>query len=247
MFRTCWARGLDVNGDGNVDVDGFGYERVEDYSNNHLADMEVGFRYQYLNNPSLRLAFTGGVRLPTGKKDDPDNLVDFPTGDNTYDILLRLNNDYVGFDDLWINVTLGYDIQLPKDETLRVLESVDRPVSANKEKVDRDLGDIFIFDTKAQYDFTDAWSGSLRYRHTRKAKDDVSGDMGFDYSALEDETNRRSHEAFVRLSYNTFSQFQNKKFPLPLDARSIVYRNRFKGRNRSLKSQYWGLRLVAYF
>jgi len=92
--------GLDINGDGTVDVAGFGFDPLETISENGIGDLEVGFRYQYARNKDWRLAFTGGVRFPTGKLDDPENLVDFGQGSGTYALLFHFNHDYM-LSNLW--------------------------------------------------------------------------------------------------------------------------------------------------
>jgi hypothetical protein len=94
------GRGLDVNGDGRTDIPGFGFKRFQSWNGNGLSDVEAGFRYQYFRTESWRLAFTGGVRFPTGRLDDPDNLTDYAFGTGAYSILYRFNNDFV-LSDLW--------------------------------------------------------------------------------------------------------------------------------------------------
>jgi len=49
--------------------------------------------------------------------------------------------------------TVRYDIQLPDKQTKRVPDSVDHPVTANKEVVKRNLGDIFQFEFMGKYEF----------------------------------------------------------------------------------------------
>ena len=62
-----------------------------------FEDLEIGGRWQYFRNETWKLAFTGGVRLPTGRKDDPENLGDVGFGTGAYALLFRLNQDLTLF------------------------------------------------------------------------------------------------------------------------------------------------------
>ena len=245
-IQSLLGKGLDTDGDGNIDIPGYGFKRFENWSDNGISDIEVGLRYQYLNTDNWRLAFTGGVRLPTGDEDDPDNLVDIGFGSGAYALLFRSNNDYTGIKNWVLNATLKYDLVLPDDETLRVPRDVNEPITANKEKVDRDLGDIFEIEGSATYQVSEALSLGLLYNYTFALEDDISGDMGFNYKSLEDETDWTSHYFIVGLSYSTIPMFQKKKFPLPLVA-SIEYENWFAGTNNTLKQELFNISLTVYF
>ena len=229
----------------NLLAQSFGYKPVETWSDEGFQDIEAGFRYQYLKTDNWRLAFTGAVRLPTGKVDDPDNLVDIGFGDGTWAFLFFLNNDYTGIENLLLNATLRYDLVLPDKEVLRIPDNVDQPITANKEEVDRDIGDYFKLDLSASYQFLKGSSVLLQYEYTNKLKDSISGNQGFAYDQLEAESDQISHVFKAGLLYSTIPLYQEKKFPVPLRA-GVLYRNRFAGKN-ALKSQYIGLEISVFF
>lgn len=242
--QNILGNGLSING--ALAVPGFGYKRVETWSEDGFADIEVGSKYQYFKNADWRLAFLGGLRLPTGKVDDPDNLVDQPFGNGAWALLFQLNNDYTGIKNLVLDLTLRYDLYLPDRQTLRVPASVNEPITPNKEKVKRDLGDVVAVETSAKYEFVEGASLSLTYKYGHGFKDKVSGSKGFAYSSLEDETNWTEHVGIAGLSYSTLPRFLKKKSSVPLTA-SISYRNRFAGRNNVFESEYISLALQIYF
>jgi hypothetical protein len=223
-----------------------GYERFETWDDDGISDIEAGLRYQYLKTENWRLAFTGGVRFPTGEVDDPDNLVDRGFGSGAWALLFHLNQDYVGIKNLVLNGTVRYELYLPDKEKLRVPEDVNRPITANKEKVDRDFGDVIELETSGIYEFAEGFKVSLLYRYGFSFEDDVSGDEGFPYESLEDETEQTEHVVMAGLSYSTLPLFMAKRFPVPLEA-SLSYRNRFAGSNNVFKSEYIGLQLAVYF
>jgi len=95
--------------------------------------------------------------------------------------------------------------------------------------VERDLGDILQLEFTGRYDFTECFSGGLKYLYVRKFKDDIEGNRGFNYSSLEEETNTEHHNAFVFLGFSTLKMFNEKKFPIPMGLK-LEYRNRFAAR-----------------
>jgi hypothetical protein len=240
------GRGLDINGDGIIDVPGFGFKRFESVSGSGLSDIEVGFRYQYLKTDNWRLAFTGGVRFPTGEVDDPDNLIDVGFGTGAYAALFRLNNDYTGIKNLVLNATFRYDLYFPDRIEKRVPDNVNQPITINKEKVSRKRGDIIELEASGQYEFLQGLNASLLYKYGFKQKDFVTGKKGFAYESLEEETNWTAHIFVAGLSYSTIPLFMSKKFPVPIEA-SVSYENDFAGSNNWYEQQFISLSLAVYF
>ena len=92
----------------------------------------------------------------------------------------------------------------------------------------------------------EGFSVSLLYEYGFGLKHDISGDRGFAYASLEDETDYTEHVGVIGLSYSTIPLFKAKRFPIPLVA-SISYRKRFAGSNNVLKSEYIGFGLQIFF
>ena len=245
-IQSLLGPGLDVDKNGTIDIPGYGYKRFETWSGEGFGDIEVGAKYKYYESVNWRLALLGGMRFPTGRVDDPDNLTDYPFGTGAYAFLFNLNNDYVGIKDLVLDFTLRYDVYLPDHPTLRVPDDVNHPLTKNKEKVDRTYGNIFQAEVSAKYEFTKTTSASLLYRYGHGDKDKVSGSKGFNYKSLEEETNYREQIYIVGLAYTTVPLFVEKKFPVPLDA-SLSYRYRFAGANNVFQSEYFIANLTFYF
>jgi hypothetical protein len=237
--------GLDINGDGKIDVRGFGYKPVKTWSDKGIGDLEVGGRYRYFKTDNWRLAFTGGVRFPTGQVRDPNSLVDIAFGDGAYALLFALNNDYIGIKNLVLNTMLRYSLVLPNNERLRIPTAVHEPITENKEKVNRNIGDVIEFEASGIYEILNGFSFSLLYHFTYKFKDHVSGKRQFNYQSLELETDITEHIGIVTLCYSAIPLFKSKIFPIPMTA-AISYRNKFAGTNVT-KSKYISLTLAAYF
>jgi hypothetical protein len=245
-------------GPGLDGIPGLGFKRFESQTDQGIGDLEAGLRYQYLRTPDWRLAFTGGALFPTGTVDDPDNLVDYGFGTGAYALLFRLNNDYT-VSNLWrgpqppgipgelvLNGTFRYDLVLPDSQTKRVPDDVNNPLTANREEVDRDLGDKFEFEISGRYALPHGFSLTGLYRYGFKLEDQISGNRGFAYKSLEDETARTEHIYIFEVTYSTIGLYRNKAFPVPLNAR-LGYRNRFAGSNNALRSQYIEFTLQVFF
>jgi hypothetical protein len=239
------GKGLDVNGDGRIDIPGYGFNAIEPWSRRGISDIEAQLRYQYYKSENWRLAATGGIRFPTGREDDPDSLVDYPFGTGAWAALFRIHSDYIGTKNLMLSATLKYDLYLPDHKEMRIPDDVNQPLTRNKENVDRDIGDFFELEMSGTYEFLKGLSCFLVYKLGYKWRDDISGSMGYAYDVAEAETNAKEHVYIVGLQYSTISSYLAKEFPLPIVG-SIGYRNRFAGEN-VLKSEYIDVLLTVYF
>ena len=264
--RNLLGKGLDINGDGTVDVPGFGYKRFGSWEANGLSDIEAGFRYQYIKTDDWRFAFTGGVRFPTGRVDDIDNLTDYAFGTGAYALLFRLGQDFMvsnlwkgpqkqeigeflvpGVGDLVLNTTFRYDLVLPDTQSQRVSNDVNNPVTINREVVKRNLGDLFEFEISGKYGLLlQGLNVSALYKFGYKSQDQISGKKGFDYHSLEAETERTEQIYILGLQYSTVPLYVEKKFSFPFTV-SVAYRNRFAGTNNYLRSQFINFGLQFFY
>jgi hypothetical protein len=228
-------------------IPGFGFKRVEDWSGEGLGDITAGAKYQYLRTRDWQLAATGAARFPTGRQDDPDDLADVAWSTGAYALLLRLHNDYA-LSHLWnpppsgeadgprlaqpgdlvLNGTFRYDWVLPDDVTVRVTSDITNPITTNRERLRRDVGDKFEFEVGAKFWLTRGFSLSALYRYGFKLEDRITGRSGFVYETLEQDTDATEQIYIVGLSYSTLPLYMEKKFPVPLGI-SLSYRDRFAG------------------
>jgi hypothetical protein len=240
------GRGLDINGDGKIDIPGFGFKRLQTWTGDGLSDIEVGFRYQYLNNKIFRLATTVGARLPTGQLDDINDLADYPFGRGAYALLFRLNNDFIFINNFLWNISLKYDFYLPDSRTLRVPSDADRPLTPIIDRISRKYGNIFEFETTLRYTFLEIWDVSLLYIYGNKEGDRITGNKRLNYAPLEAQTNYMEQIYRVSVGLNTLPLYKRGSFPVPLTF-SVQYRDRFAGNNKLLATQYIRVLLNIFF
>jgi hypothetical protein len=108
-----------------------------------LGDAEVALRLGLVQHPAFRAVLAGTLRLPTGKRDSPRNLVDISTGDRQMDVEVGL--ELAVEPGSWLGLSLfgSYTLQMADELPLRVT-SPHLPIAlaANERTVQRDLGDI---------------------------------------------------------------------------------------------------------
>jgi hypothetical protein len=184
-------------------------------------------------------------RSGTGETDDPDILQDYPLGDGTTAILLNFMNDYRAIEKLPLNFTLRYTLVLDDEQTRRIPDDPDLPITANKEKVDIDFGDVLELEVAGSYPLSETFRLSALYMYGTKGKDSVSGDLGFAYESLEEGSDYVEQVYKIGISYSTVQLFMDGKAAIPMVA-SLLYRDRFAGEN-VLKSQYLQLGFQLYF
>jgi hypothetical protein len=224
---------------------GYGYRRLGSWSGRGAQDLEVGVRHRFLNTRDWQLAWTAGLRLPTGRADDPDNLADWPMGSGHYHLFGHLACDFTGTDILTLNVTPSYDMALSGSEVMRVYRDADQPITADRERVRRDPGDWFGLDVTLTCRFTEALSSFAAWEWGKGFRDRISGRSGLDYSPLESGSDSSSQIARLGLSFSLAPLFGRGGFPLPMDL-SIEYRDRFAGRN-ALRSRYLAFGVDCFF
>ena len=256
-------------GPGLPGVAGFGFKRLRNFEDDGFGDILLGAKYQYWRSRDFRLAASAGVRVPTGRQDDANDLVDMSWSSGAWGLFARLHNDFIvsnlwkstptpastgipAAGDLILNGTFRYEWTLPDQVTLRIAEG--DALTTTRERLDRDLGDRFEFETGLQFQLTSALAMAAIYRYGFKLKDDFTSNHGLRTQVLEEDTDSTEHQYIVRLSYSTIPLYRAKRFPLPLDV-SVSYRDRFAGSgprssgspSQVLKTQYIGLRIQAFF
>ncbi len=263
QVQRVLTTGLTVGG---VPIAGFGFKRIQSFSADGPGDITAVGKYQYFKNEDWRLAVSGGVRFPTGRQDDPDNLADVAWSSGAYALLLRLHQDYVvsnlwkgrpaagsgGSDlpqtgDLVLDFTFRYDWVLPDKATVRIGSSPVVPLS-QRERVDRDLGDRFEVELSGTYEVLRGLSLSALYKYGWKLEDQITGHKTFPTRVLEKDSDSTEQIFIVRGTYSLLPLYLEKKFPIPLNL-TVSYRDRFAGsgpRNAASPSQFLKTRYISF-
>ena len=238
-----------------------GFKPLRTYQKSGFEDVEVGGRYQFYRSEHFRTAFTGGIRLPTGKVDDEENFADGAFGTGAWGVLLRLNQDFMripegvmkrlGFPSpgaFIVNTTVRYDLILPSTKRLRVT-SFAAPLGGVFADVKRDIGDTVQAEISPSLGVLKGVVIGGMYQYTHKFKDHhdcpaavnglgTCGDLAI-------ATDFDAHIFVARISFTTLPWVVDGKFPLPIVV-ALSYRDRFAGNNNLWVSRYVGFNFTMY-
>src|SRR3989441_1455286 len=193
-----------------------GFRRVQNWSDASFSDLFGGLKYQYYRSAHWRLAATGSVRFPTGRWDDPNNLVDYPTGYAAWGLGLQVHQDFVWQQpgraprlgvlttgDFVLNTTFGYEAFLPDEKPFRVCE-IHQPICPHLDRhVQRHVGDLVEAELTGSVGLLPGLTLTPMYIYAHKFQDHFHGHLGFNYQVLKAETDTDVHTLDLRLGYNT--------------------------------------------
>lgn len=228
----------------NLVTSEYGFSRIDTWQHEGIGDIELGGKYQLFLGERSAFALTGGLRIPSGYEDDADKLNDVAWSFGNYALLLRLHYDYlIGTanrqsasrlhqsvpvaGNAILNLTFRYDYMLPDDKIMRIGDTTNQILTTNRERVERKLGDIINLEVSAKYQLSTAFAAMAVYTYGFKSKDDIDGDLGYNYASLEADTDSREHIFILELSYSTLAAYRDKKSAAPMEF-SLAYRDRFK-------------------
>jgi len=84
-----------------------------------FRDIAFGAKYQFFHGRHVRLAALGYLVAGTGRPADPDKLIDFKLGDGNWNAGLLIGAT-IPVGKLRIGLSVGYDVELPDSERLRL-------------------------------------------------------------------------------------------------------------------------------
>lgn len=133
-----------------------------------LGDMELGLRWGLADRSSLRAVLGAGVRLPTGKREDPNYFVDIGAGDHQFDAIGSFEAVWTPGKVVALAIQGDYTLQFPDRLTQRVTPP-DQPlnVAASSAAVNRNLGDVLHLSAYPSVRLSEAFTayGAVHYFH----------------------------------------------------------------------------------
>ncbi len=239
--------GTSVQGLNSILRSQFGYNAgLTSWNSTGIGDIEVGGKYNYFKDTEILATVKTGLRLPTGRTDDPDNLVDVGFGDGQFDLGVYNYVDYRPTAYLSFTHEVGYVAQLPDTNSYRVPVSAELPIGSPAIELDRRLGDYWETGLEANYTMFKLFTTSAKYRFKQKFKDSYDGvPTGFNAALLTNNTNEILHEGQFQVEYSNLSRVRAglESFPFAV---AVLYRQPFHGENVS-DSRTAGVQLKSYF
>lgn len=200
-----------------VIVNEFGYKPIGHWSGQGVGDTQLFLQAKTYDGDRYDNGAKAGIEIPTGRKDDPDNLVDVPFGTGYFTSFVETIHDVqILPDTLMTTLSARYNYAFSANRTYRLSPSTSFPLTSDKETIHYKPGNSWILGAELS---TKVWKSvglSALYSVKNKGKDTIRGARtDYDYSILEHNTDSRTDTLEATLSFSTVDLFLRKKFPVP--------------------------------
>ncbi|MBA3467018.1 MAG: hypothetical protein H0T21_06375 [Gemmatimonadaceae bacterium] len=210
----------------------------------HIGDIDIGGEFALFDtfggstearmSPkglNYRAAVGAVVRLPTGQGDSPNNFTDLGTGQGQTDLEGRFFGDVLIGSRFWQSFVVRYINQLADNEFIRITDLPGRTLAPQyrRQKVERDLGNVFEFETTPRVVINQFFAVSGMYFFRRKSEDSYKGmytipagetgftDITLNAATLNLETEAREHRIGGGISFSNLYAFEQGKAKIPFE------------------------------
>jgi hypothetical protein len=210
----------------------------------HVGDIDVGGKFLLLDTfgnttaarmqPSglnFRASVGGVVRLPTGQAESPNNFIDIGGGQGQTDLEGRIFADVLVGSRFWQSFVVRYNNQLADEQVMRITDLPNRNLAPlyRRQKVKRNLGNIFEFETTPRIVVNDFFAVSGQYVYRTKSEDKYEGtftipaavtgfsDVTLNAATLNLETEQKEHRLGGGLSFSNLYAFEQKRARIPFE------------------------------
>lgn len=208
-----------------------GYKPIQDRNETFLGDVQLVSLYQINKSDSWGTLWMSGLTLPTGPKDDPDDLTDLNAFGQT-----SLDNQLIGnyFMNRFVTLStkVGYKWAVADQIDKRVpTDANDNLPSLNrKSKVFRDIGDSSLVGGSITLNMTKTVSILAGIEQTKKQSDSYRGSLDGDYTLLERDTASSASKSKYGFTYSTVKKYFDKESIIPAMF-TFLYSDTFSGVN----------------
>lgn len=213
------------------ELDRKGYQAMGERDKKFIGDIPIVSVYKFYDDGRVATVHKGTLSLPTGPKDNPDDLEDMGGFG-----LLSMTNEVVStyrYRKSWnFNARGGLKYVFPDQVDKRVpSNNADTlPDQSQKERVTRETSPTTILGTSAAYKISREWASAVGYEYNNKSRDRIRGNKGGSYAVLEDYTDSTLHRSRLELSYSTVQAYLDKTAMVPTTF-SLEVSDVFAGKN----------------
>ena len=223
-----------------------GYKPLETRDEQITGDMQLAALYSIMNTRRLVLTARTILTLPTGPKDDPDDLTDLTMfGETALEPALIANYNLTS---RWqLASKLAYRWTAPDSALMRVpVDETDGIPAANrKENLQRNLGDSFNIGASFFYKLLPGFRAGLGAEMVRKGMDSYYGSNGWRYDLLSRNTSSEADRVRAGLEYSSTESYMQGKAYLPLMV-NYDFNDTIAGRNTERRTLH-ELTLTLFF
>lgn len=214
-----------------------GYRTLQNWTGQGLGDTQLVIKNRTYESGAFALATQAVLTAPTGRIDDPDNLLDKGFGDGQWDIAIgtAVEESLAGVvDGLSLSQYVRYTDQLPGQRTLRLVTSAET-IEVPKDRVTFDLGNRFETGAAALLSTQAGWGGALGYNYSFKASDRYEAPQETRI-VLEKDTLETQHQAEAEIVYSGVPAFRRGSIPVPFEVK-LAYKRQLSSRNMPISHQ----------
>ena len=211
-----------------------GYDPIESTTISGLGDARLVAKYRLWQDDVQAISMRAELTAPTGIAPNADRALDIPTGDGQWDIGTGVIYDLKILRDLTWNTYGGISAQLSDELDRRLPVSETDAISADKERVQRNLGDILTAGSSLSY-FVPSLGLTLgagyTYQHMTKTTYQNGAFEEYRYRLLENEyPSQTIHSGILQAGFSTVEFFKSGRFPVPFQA-NFAFSHPFAGKN----------------
>ena len=195
-----------------------GFKSLEQIDYKGIGDLQILSVYNYFKKDPWNFYLMTTLNLPTGPKDDPDSLIDFPEFAQTK-LFLKTHHEIQASNRLLFGSSLSYLWRISDRVVARIKEYKDDfiPGEDRKEFVYRNLGDEVSIEAFGKLQTTKFLSFDISISLSLATRDHYLGERpGSDYSLMEDDTDKYWVNGKLGMHFSTIDWFMKGRFPLPL-------------------------------
>ncbi|HJP86034.1 MAG TPA: hypothetical protein VJ852_08595 [Gemmatimonadaceae bacterium] len=213
-------------------------------SKSHIGDIDIGGKFSLFDtfggntearmSPkgfNFRTAIGGVFRIPSGQIESPDNFIDIGTGRGAKAVEGRVFSDILLGSRFWQSFVVRYNHPFADEQDMRIIDLPNEELAPlyRKQRVHRQLGSAFEFETAPRLVVNDFFAVSAWYMYRHKQQDNYSGtftipaattgfaDITIDASTLDLETEQTEHRFGGGLSYSNLYAFEQGKAKIPFE------------------------------
>jgi hypothetical protein len=208
----------------------YNYAQLSRWNQTGWGDTTLALKYLAVNQDVLKMAVTGGMVVPTGRRDSPKILTDLPFGDGQWDVFSQLAFDQQVSPNIYLNQFAKYTYQAA-DKRRVAWKTFDESIEVPVNSTDFKFGDKVEAGISMQFEQdSSGLTGGLGALYYRKFGDRYKVTDIDAKNELQRWTDQNAEYGQAKLGYSTLAAFKRKEFPLPASI-SLEYRKQLVSRN----------------